>query len=297
MVGAVGLALVSAACGTADQTVLPSVPVAAVRDQASAAALARRLVGRAVLPPGSTIVATPPSVALERPPQVPGFSNLAQTTRFATTARSTAATISFLSAHRPKGYTVDGSGTGSIDRHGVAIVEDMTFQLSGMPPGVYSADLLISVTSRGGGGSGIRVDAQVVWQLPKAAAATVPAGDTVAIVAVTESFPQRRSGPLAPRPRRVVVTRPAEVAILRAAADGLPPFPPLGGPDPGCPTDSGTYIVAFATSTTARANITFTTGPCGGVSVSEGGRLVAGLAGDQAFTRAFEQILGAVSHS
>lgn len=264
----------------------------AVHSRAAAHALAVSLLGRAVLPPGSAGVSAAPAAALRQPPEQPGTTDLATATRFATTDRSMAVVDAFFEAHPPAGHRSGGASSGSAGRYGTTTDEYVGYPIGHLPAGVAGAQLLLTVAPRRGGGSGIRVDAQVTWYPRKPAAADVPRGDRVAVVALVETLPvaeQRQDH--VPAPRRVVVTDPTTVGKLRIAADGLQAATPGAR---SCPADLGTrYVVAFGPATGAAPNRTYTAGSCGEVAVAgASGKTIATLSDDQAFDAAYRQVLG-----
>lgn len=260
----------------------------AVHSRTAALALASSLLRRAVLPPG-VHPAQAPAASLRSAPSSSSTPDEAQATRFATTGQSMAATYAYLQAHRPPGSTAGMTGSGSAG--GTVTVKFLGDTFGGMPAGVDNAQLLLSVAPLHGGGTGIRVDAQVTWLPTKPAAATVPSGDDVAVVSITETMPARiwRHEKL-PAPRRVTVTDAATVRRLRAAADGLPMS--LPGPR-SCPADVGTrYVVAFARAG-APPDRTYVAGSCDLVSVTgPSGRTIAILADSTGFDHAYRAVLG-----
>lgn len=214
------------------------VPAASVHSSASAAALARSLLNGAVLPPGSMPATRAPVGVLGRVAQTPGTPNLAQATRFAVVPGSMAEAAAFLQTHRPHGVTSTTSGAGTLSDHGRVIEQTVIDTITGMPPGVASAQLVLSVAPDGSDAA-VRMDAQVTWVPAKPAAATVPAADAVATVSLRQTLPGWRHDGLRPlpSPRQVVVTAPGTIRRLRQAADDLPVQVPGVR---SCPADFGT---------------------------------------------------------
>ncbi len=266
-------------------------PSGAIHNRAAAGALARSLLERAVLPPGSVTVSAALAATLRQPPERPGTPDLATATRFATTGDSMASVDAFFRAHPPVGNQSSGSSSGSAGRYGVTTEEYVGYAIGHLPSGAASAQLLLAVAPLRGGGSGIRVDAQVTWYPAKPAAARVPRGDGVAVVSLVETLPAADwQGEHLPAPRRVVVTDPATVEELRDAADGLQATTPGVR---SCPVDLGTrYVVAFGPAAGAAPNRTYTAGSCGEVAVAgASGQTIAALSDDQAFDSAYRQVL------
>ncbi len=269
---------------------VPDPTTTAVHSRADALALARYLLRLAILPPGAHPTQAPPAASLSTAPSSSSTPDEAQVTRFATTAESMATTFAYLQAHRPPGSTPGMTGSGGT--RGTVTVRFLGDRVGGMPAGVDSAQLLFSVAPVHGGGAGIRVDAQVTWLPTEPAAATVPSGDDVAVVSITETVPAKiwRQEKL-PAPRQVTVTDAATVQRLRATADGLPMSLPGTR---SCPADVGTrYVVAFARAAGARPDRTYVAGSCDLVSVTgPSGQTIATLADDGGFDAAYRAVLG-----
>ncbi|HET9070908.1 MAG TPA: hypothetical protein VFN60_03260 [Acidimicrobiales bacterium] len=263
-------------------------PPAAVHDHGQATALARAVLARASLPPGARPVGHPPSAALRRPPEAPATSQLAQATRYAVTDQTATATFTYLSRHPPAGATT-GGGSGRTTGAGGTTERYLLEPVGHLPPGAASAELLVTVTPLASGGTGIRVDAQVTWLATRPAASLVPASDRVAVVSVLHRLTGTTTRRVAPS-RRVVVTDPAAVARLRAAANGLAP---ASAGVISCPTGAGTVdVVAFAATATAAPDLVLRSGSCGQVTVSAGaGRPITVLRADAEFTAAFRRAL------
>lgn len=283
-----GTTAVSGRTGTSVPAARPGVP-SAVHDRAQAAALARALLARTALPPGSRPVGHPPAAALGRPPEAPATSQLAQATRFAVTGQGVAPTLAYLRRHPPAGSAA-GGGSGRTSGAGGTTERYLLEPVGHLPPGAASAEVVVSVTSLPSGGTGIRVDAQVTWLGTRPADSHVPAADRVAVVSVLHRLAGTSTRHVSPS-RRVVVTDPAEVARLRAAADALAPAP---AGVVSCPMDVGTVdVVAFAPSARAAPDLVLRAGSCGQVAVSTGaGRPITVLRADAAFTAAFRRALG-----
>lgn len=285
------IAVLVAGCGTEVVTTVTAQKMpSAVHNRLAAEQLAVALLDRSKLPPSAKPTSAAPSRAIAKAPQRPATANLAQATHFATASDTVPGAITFFEHHRPLGYTKNMSGQGRSNT-GAGQVSTLSENLTGMPLGVASATLLVSVASTSPTRVGIRVDAQVTWLPAKPAGLTVPAADTTAVVSVTEmASPSQIAAEHLPVPRRVVVGDPRRVEALRRAADGLTPALPGAT---NCPADMGTrYVVAFATSPTARPDMVFTAGSCGGVAVTAPrGKRLGVLANDAAFTNAYEQVL------
>jgi len=286
----VGLGLAAASCGGATASIgSPGRSPGEVHTRSAAVALARSLVAGAPLPSGATPAGRRPGPLLSGAPFAPSTPYV-ERTRFAVTREGPAGVVAALRAHPPRGERFSGDGTeGSLLGGGAVSRRWVTFDLRRRPPGVADATLSYTVAAASRGGTGIRIDVQVVWRPAKADDLLVPASDRVAVVSVTPASLARRAG--GATAHRRVVTAPAAVARLRAAADALPVA--LGG-EWSCPADVGpSHEVAFARSPWAAPDITFVQGPCNFVTVLRGHRAAGALAGDATFTRAYEAVLRA----
>lgn len=281
-----------AACGgsvTARTSAPTSLPTP-VHDRSAAAAWARTLLARSVLPPGSQRVSSAPVAVLDRAPQESATPDLAQATRFAEIDRTVGQVRTWLTGHRPQGCARPCQvGSGSSGGAPSEREDWVEYGFRDLPAGVDQAEVLVSVAAGAGGRSDLRVDAQVTWLPPKPEGTTVPSGDTVALVSIREADVADEQSGLVPRPERVLVSQAGVFDRLRAAADGLP------AREPGrwsCPADLGTrHVVAFAPSWSHRPNITYIAGSCNDVTVTRGGRVVAVLDNDAAFTDAYTSVL------
>lgn len=257
------------------------VPWGPVHDQASADTLARALVDRVSLPPGSRLLTAPPSRGLGTPPEQPETPDLADAVRFAVVPLDSASTLDFARAHPPGGYTTANSGSGTTSGPDQPTEQFLTQNVSGMPAGVDSAAILIAVVDSGSSESDVRIDAEVTWLPSKPAWLTVPANDAAVVVALKET--QAPQPPDIPAPRTVTITDPTMVDRLRTAADGLQPALPGTR---NCPADLGTrYNIDFKPTPADPPNISFTAGNCDEVTVTGPDGSTSQL-GDDAASRA-----------
>lgn len=296
------LVLALGACATSGSMRLASAPktgapraasrtTPSTTDPAAAdpATIARSILARVILPPGSRFVDGAPSSVLAREPlTLDGVRP--QATEFAVSDDSVDSMYAFLDSHRPEGAVGQGfmTGTAAVNIH------VMGETIGNLGPSVYTGQLLLSVVSGpGSNGSEVRIDATIVPVPRKPPGTTVPDNDAVAIVSLTGPPPGSEGQMSLPARKRVVVTSPAVVAQLRAAADGLQvaAVVPIA-----CPDDIGIRdIVAFSTSSSVGANITYTAGECGGLLVEVSSATSPAhtlLSNDAAFTKAFQQVLG-----
>lgn len=266
---------------------IPAVPV---HDRTAANALADALLARVVFPPGSKAAKQVPTARLSTVAMSVATSNVADAARFGLSPQDEASTLAFLRAHPPTGYSVSGGGYGNVTRPGQLTVEYFTDNISGMPPGVEGAFLVVEVAAVSPTRSDIRADVEVPWRPTKPAGLTVPDADVVATLAVTATSPH---GPLASfqiSPRQVTVTDRGEVARLRTAANSLQAL--LPGPRSCAPTPGNNFQVAFEPSTAQSADITFTDVGCGHVEVTKPGGTSTILDNNGTVTAAYREALG-----
>lgn len=264
-------------------TALPADP------RTAALALGRAVLRRVPLPPGTTPTAAP-SKWLTGPPQAEGTPDQIDTALNATTSMAPSAALAYFSTHPPAGLAVTMDGTGSVTGPHQPTLAYRIAYIAGLAPWVDTATISDSVIeSAVPGRTDLRVDVQITWLPPKPPGVTVPIGDTVAVVSVTETHAPQ-PGLSLPAPKQVTVTDPDVVRRLRAAADGLP----AAYPAPiNCPLQVGTlYRVAFAPVAGSAPNLTFSTAGCPGVWVTRADGSTADLGLDAAFQSAYDDVLG-----
>jgi len=263
-----------------------STTVPAVSPKQAATALAGRMVGEVVLPPGATPSNAPLPSLLRGPFQTPAGGNLVQANRVWTVDASPATVIAFLKTHAPPGFEENAIGsTGSPAGSMQYVVE----QLHVRPANVGNAGLEIGVAPGRAGTSIVNVVGVVQWTALRTADEHVPAADHVVIVSVFQEFQ-----PGEPVLRRVVVSDPAKVAEITRAFDGLPVTPP--GPVANCValrSHTTAYRIAFATSPTAPPDLVATDAICNPIRVTVGGHPSANLSdANGAFGLAVAHALG-----
>ena len=208
----VGLALVAAAVlarGGGGAGMPASLTAARTTGDPHAVALheATSIVAAAPVPPGAKLAGRPPSPQLREPAEEPSAQHV-QATRFWSSSRSSAAVITYLDSHPPKGMRSSGSGIAS--GPGIPEVQSLDFQSDELHTLQYEV-----VPLRGG--SAIRADAQVLWAPARSPLDTVPtsvAGVDVLIVR------QRAGREQLPTVRRTVTG--AAARRLVALVNGLP---------------------------------------------------------------------------
>jgi hypothetical protein len=127
-------------------------------------------------------------------------------------------------------------GTGSATGPGVPANLNVTWQWHPGKPGIVSRQTLIDMVTLPSGATGIRVDAQVIYHVPRPAEEQVPAGVTE--VDITRAAP----GQMPDLSR--TVTKPTQVHAIVALIDRLP----IVQPDYiACPVElAGVPIVSFS---------------------------------------------------
>ena len=196
---------------------------------------ARWILSLARLPAGATAASADPapdarlkSAALGTP-----GGALVDLHRFYRVAGSPAAALSWLRAHPPARSQPFGSGTVSGPGYRV---DALAFSLR--PNDRESArSLVVSVTAARGGGTALRVDAQVIWIVPRPSTEAVPRG--VRFVTATGRSVDILTGRVTTT-GPVDVTTPGKVARIVSLVNGLP----LAQPGPiACPLDTGAGAV------------------------------------------------------
>lgn len=233
--------------------------------RAEAAALARQLLSRLVLPSGARrLPPEPVPPALTAPAYGPAAvtPSLDQYRLFAL-AQPMAAAAAFLAAHVPAG--LEESGTGSGSGPGGVTEQDVSYQPRSVPAGIAGAQVVLTVVPASSGGSLLRADAQIIWYPPRSAAEYIaPARYHVLIITVS-IFGQK------PRTVHKTVTSQAFIARLARLLDGLQ-AEPLGAV--ACPAIFAEYQVAFSVSRHHRPAvvISFNETGCGGTGITVNGR-------------------------
>lgn len=250
---------------------------AAVRD-------AQRLLGLAVLPTGAIRDTTEPSgdgKLLRKPPQQPTGQVV---DRFAwwQVPTTLASVVAFLEANPPAGSSPAGSGS----TEGPSIPANATLVFS-LPPvsGVIAMrTVTFEAVALSAGGTGIRVDAQDTWVLPRPASEKMPAG--VHEIDVTSARPGQApivSQSVTSRGRvRRIIDWLDTMQILQPGVYGCP------GLQAGQPVVTFTFRAGPGQPALAQASLTdygFASGPCNPISFSIGGHRQKPLIGGNFLTK------------
>ena len=131
--------------------------------------LAKRLLSKAVLPPGTRrFLGKKLPAILNSPAEQTSATPLIDVHRAFTERWSMRRTADFLSHHHPSGWAYDGTGSSSYGK--TVVEEDVTYALRHLPPAFRDIEMLIEVAPARHGHALARVDIQVVWSGRKPAA-------------------------------------------------------------------------------------------------------------------------------
>jgi hypothetical protein len=193
---------------------------------------------------------------------------------------SLADVLAFERAHRPRGSTATGSGTGS-DRS-VITSQQLMFSFPALAGRILSRLINVDLVPLRGGWTRIRVDAQDIWIVTRSPNEKMPAG----VRAIVIHGPSQLAGR---------ITRPAQVARIIHWFDALPVAQP-GFHHLFCPLVSGPLVtiqfIGAGTTTLATASTLYNrglSGPCNTISFSVGSRHEAPLVGGT-FLRRVERL-------
>jgi len=175
-VGLAALALGVAAdlAAAAAQSADGHYPRAPFATRAESLRLARKLLARAMLPPGTRrFQGKKLPAALNAPPEELGASPLIDVHRVFTEQWSMRRTVRFLNHHRPAGWSYYGTGYGYQLDHGkqIPLQEYATYRPKQVGPAFSVVEMLVNVVPGRHGHALTRVDIQVVWYRHRPAAA------------------------------------------------------------------------------------------------------------------------------
>ena len=264
--GVAGMSLSAAAATAAGTRPTPASNLAAAQADASA------LLGKAMLPAGAQMSASEPAGdggALGAPGTgTPATPNLVDDHEWWVVSETPDQVLAYVKAHRPAGSMLTASAEGGTSNGPTFSAVEFGFRAI---PGVLSQrSVVVSVEGVGKGQTGVRVDGEDVWILPRPPSEVVPPGIRRLRITILGS---RRPGFLVVRSRRIV-------RRLVAVTDGLPSHQP--GFYFGCPADPGPEVtIEFLGRSSARplARLQTRGGGCGGVAFWIDGREAQGLAG------------------
>ena len=245
---------------------------------------AKRLLRLVRLPPGAVRVSTEPRGAggLSSRPAQSATAELVDRHDWWRTRAAYSSVVAFLNGHRQSGTSVQGSD--SEGGPGVASNRSLTLGLPAIPGVISSRSLLVWVVALRGGETGIRVDAQDVWIVPRPAIERVPSG--VREIDITSARPHRR--PIV----SLRVTAPAEVRRIVSLIDRMETAQPGVTSCPALLADQPVVTFDFSARAggplLAQATLTaygFPSGPCNAVSFKVHGRVQKPLLGGNFLTQ------------
>ncbi|HEY2160861.1 MAG TPA: hypothetical protein VGH24_06100 [Solirubrobacteraceae bacterium] len=233
-------------------------------------AVAQRILAKLRLPPGAQLSPSDPSgTKLAKPGLDPLTPDLVDLHQFWRVPGDVQSVFDWIESHRPAGSAgQEGGGTGN---SGGIVSEYAGYSfLTPRWGGAPAETLLYTGVPARGGGTAVRVDAQVVWLLKRAASERIPGG--VRTITVTE---RRSTGsPSGPW----TVTDRVRIRDAVAIVNRLPAAQP--GPV-ACPNDSGPWVTLVFSTPRKRLSTAYVDGGgCLGVNLWIGGRREHALQGN-----------------
>lgn len=266
---------------------------AAARERANRQAAGRdaaALLTRVVLPAGATRSATEPAGdrhGLSGP--APFGAGTKHVDRFGwwTVAEPLDAVDAFVSAHVPRGGHLNSYGSG-----GRPPSASVTYSFPPVGRVLGTRSLVVSMVALPGGETGLRVDAEVQWIVPRPTAERIPR--SVRVLEVSVGPPGR-----SPSTRVIVVNR-AKVWRIASQINGLRTVQPGVWSCPaeilGAPVVTFTFRRDLGGPVVARASelaaATEPTTPCDPMTLSIGGRRWTPLLGGAGVVRSAQRLLG-----
>jgi hypothetical protein len=269
-----------------DSATLPAsaIPGPPAGGRAEAAALARLLLSRVPLPPGTgRLPQDPLPPSLREPAYGPAVvtPSLDQYRLFALLEPMNTA-AAYLAAHVPVGLAA--GGTGSESGPAGAMMQDVSYLARSVPVGIASAELVLTVVPASPGRSLLRADAQVIWYPPRSAAEYIDPA-RYHVLDITVSIYGRN-----PHTVHKVVTSQAFIARLAETLDRLQ-AEPIG--TVACPADFEDYQLSFSVSSRSRTAVVVSASEtgCGGAGITVNGQSQPPLADDGAVGALVRQVV------
>jgi len=251
--------------------------------KAQAAALARSMLSRLMLPAGARRLPSAPLPSSLKEPSVEyagGSASLDQYRLFAA-PQPMGTVAAFLAARVPPGMGKGGTGQGSGSASGPFM--EVSYVDRPAPVGVAAADLVVTVVPAASGGSLLRADAQVTWYPPRTTAEYIDPARYHALTIAVTLYGQRI------RKVRKVVTSQAVITRFAQALDRSPAAP-TGAI--ACPAEWADYQLGFSLTGTSRPVVVVSTGGiCGGSAITVGGHPQPALQDDGAVAALADQVL------
>jgi len=135
--------------------------------------LARRLLAKVVMPPGTRrFRGRRVPAALRWPADEPSSDHIVDVHRIFAERRSMRRTMAFLNHHHPAGWSSQGTGESYIIKNGKKIIteEDITYTPRHLRPAFNEIQMLVEVVPGHHGHALARVDVQVIWYPRRSAA-------------------------------------------------------------------------------------------------------------------------------
>jgi hypothetical protein len=286
----------AATTGTAAGVGIPKPPpaVAAARRR-RARADATTLLGRVRLPAGAEQLSSEPAGdggMLSRPVSRPAIpTTLVDEHTWWRAPGSAASVLAYTRAHVPRGGRFRESGSQATERGGIVSGYD-GFVWPPVDRLLGSRELLVQITKLAGGGTGVRVDAQVQWIIPRPVSERIPRG--VHEVDVTRAAPGEAPS------LEVKVVSQHEIRALVAMVDALGIVQPGAYACPALPasgpvvtfkfleSDEGTVLASASEPASAREPTT----PCTLMTFNIRGRPQTPLLGGAAVVGKAGRLLG-----
>ncbi len=208
---------------------------------------------------GWTETSTPPAPILAHAASTPATPNLIDMARLYTTPEPWTDVDAWLADHPPA--DLESSGTGSSGDRTGPTSRTLTYAVPPLPPSDdHFQAVEITTAPLATGGTGIRIDAGVIWIPTRSAGELVPASAARAVVTATQN-------------RLILAQRTidddARAQALAATVNALEPD--VGGVR-NCPNDVGLRLTVVFTGPAGTPPVTVVTGTCGTSTFQIGGQ-------------------------
>jgi hypothetical protein len=248
------------------------------------------------LPAGAVRLAAAPAAAsaIDNDKPSPATPDLVDAHSWWRVPGAPTAVLAAVKAHPPAGARFNGSGGGStLEGHQTIRTSVIMFAFPARAGVLDARALIVKTVALGAGETVVRVDAEDVWEIPRAASERIPAG--VHEVDVTREVPGK------PPTLSVSVTDAAKVAAIVKLVDGLPIVQPEAIACPMILADAPTVSLTFRArpggpvlaqaSRLASPDLAAAT-PCNPVDFTIGGAKQPPLLAGSAFLTAVGKVIG-----